>query len=46
MEQPRPVLVIISIVALIAMAAGVYVAVVAETSVAPPAAASPVQPAG
>jgi hypothetical protein len=46
MDQPRPILVLISVVALIAMAAGVYVAVVAETSVTPPAATPPVQPAG
>jgi hypothetical protein len=42
MDQPRPLLVVISIVALIAMAAATYVAIVASESV--PHVAAPAQP--
>jgi hypothetical protein len=43
MEQPRPLLVVISVVALIAMAAATYVAIVAAGS-APAHVAAPAQP--
>jgi len=43
MDQPRPLLVVISVVALIAMAAATYVAIVAQES-APPHVAAPATP--
>ncbi len=39
MDQPRPLFILIGLAGLLAMAAGVYVSVVASTSVRPAAAA-------
>jgi hypothetical protein len=44
MDQPKPILIIMSIVALIAMAGAVYVGVVAETEAMQQHAAPPAQP--
>jgi hypothetical protein len=44
MDQPRPLFIVIGLVALIAMAAGVYVAIEAESSVTHEQAAPPAAP--
>jgi uncharacterized membrane protein len=44
MDQPKPILIVMSIVALIAMAGAVYVAVVAQAEAMQEQSAAPAQP--